>query len=137
MATWPMLIKPKNKGGLGILNLYLQNDTLLLKHLHKFYTKQDIHWVNLVWSTYYSNNKVPHATREVGSFWWKDVFRLNTLYRGVAHCNVGDESTVLFWEDTWSSDVLANSFPRLFSFAKNEHASVKSIMESPDLASRA
>jgi hypothetical protein len=37
LAAWPMVLKPKNKGGLGIINLRLQNDALLLKQLHKFY----------------------------------------------------------------------------------------------------
>jgi hypothetical protein len=33
-----MVCKPKKKGGLGILNLKLQNEALLLKYLHKFIT---------------------------------------------------------------------------------------------------
>lgn len=82
LAAWSLVNKPKNKGGLAVLNLKLQNDVLLLKHLHKFYSKQDIPWVNLIWTTYYQG-KVPHATREVGSFWWKDVMKLSTIFRGV------------------------------------------------------
>ena len=35
-------MKPKEKGGLGVLNLRLQNDALLMKHLSKFYNKADI-----------------------------------------------------------------------------------------------
>ena len=41
----------------------------------------------LIWSKYYSN-KVPHTAREVGSFWWKDILRLNTIYRGIAKCTL-------------------------------------------------
>lgn len=67
--------------------------------------------------------------------WWKDVFRLNTLYRGVARCTIGDGSIVLFLEDLWSQEILATTFPRLFSFAHNEHASVKHIMDAHDLES--
>lgn len=118
----------------GIINLSLQNDALLLKQLHKFYSKQDVPWVNLLWSTYYLD-KVPHATREVGSFWWKDIFRLNTLYRGIATCIIGDGSTVLFWDDSWSPVRLSECFPRLFSFAWSELTSVKHIMEAPDMES--
>jgi hypothetical protein len=61
-----MVSAPKLKGGLGIINLRLQNDALLLKHLHKFYNKEDIPWVHLIWDRYYTN-KIPHAAREVGS----------------------------------------------------------------------
>jgi hypothetical protein len=36
LAAWPLVTKPKDKGGLGVINLSVQNDALLLKHLHKF-----------------------------------------------------------------------------------------------------
>lgn len=38
---------PKEKGGLGIINLRLQNDALLMKHLRKFYNRADIPWVRI------------------------------------------------------------------------------------------
>jgi hypothetical protein len=44
---------PKDKGGLGTKDLYLQNDALLLKHLHKFYNKVDVPRVQLIWNTCY------------------------------------------------------------------------------------
>ena len=67
LAAWSMVQKPKDKGGLGVLNLRLQNDALLLKQLHKFYCKEDIPWVHLIWHKYYST-KVPHAAAATGSF---------------------------------------------------------------------
>lgn len=115
-----------------MINLRLQNDALLMKHLHKFYNKMDVPWVQLIWEKYYPD-KVPHASREVGSFWWRDVMRLNTIYRGIAKCTVGDGSTVCFWEDLWSDTVLSTEFPRLFTFATNETISVHDIMETASL----
>ena len=61
LATWDMVCKPKKHGGLGVINIKLQNDALLMKFLHKFYNKVDIPWVSLIWDTYY-NGVVPHAT---------------------------------------------------------------------------
>jgi hypothetical protein len=86
---------PKEKGGLGVLNLRLQNDALLMKHLSKFYNRADVPWVQLVWNKYYSA-KVPHAAREVGSFWWKDVLRLNIIFRGISRCHLGNGSSICF-----------------------------------------
>jgi hypothetical protein len=42
LAAWDLVRKPKNKGGLGVINLSIQNDALFLKQLHKFYSKADI-----------------------------------------------------------------------------------------------
>ena len=86
---------PKDKGGLGVINLRLQNDALLMKQLHKFYNRMEIPWVQLIWFKYFQN-KVPHAAREMGSFWWKDILRLHGLYRAIAHCKVGNGTSICF-----------------------------------------
>lgn len=85
LVAWPLVQRPKQKGGLGIKNLYLENDALLMKQLHKFYSKEDIPWVQQIWFNYY-DNRVPHAQRLVGSLWWKDVFRLKDLYNSITSC---------------------------------------------------
>ena len=48
LVAWHKISRPKSQGGLGVLNLHVQNDALLLKNLHKFYNKQDIPWVSLI-----------------------------------------------------------------------------------------
>jgi len=117
LASWNMVCKPKDKGGLGILNLRLQNDALLLKHLHSFYNKRDLPWVSLIWDKYY-HRRIPHASREIGSFWWKDVLRLSTLFRGIARCTLGRGDTILFWDDLWAGSILSAKFSTLIHFAK-------------------
>jgi hypothetical protein len=57
LAAWEMICKPKEKGGLGIMDFQKQNKALLIKHLHNFFNKKDIPWVNLVWN-YYPNGFV-------------------------------------------------------------------------------
>jgi mannosylglycoprotein endo-beta-mannosidase len=37
LISWNKVCKPKKQGGLGVLNLEIQNKALLLKILHKFY----------------------------------------------------------------------------------------------------
>jgi hypothetical protein len=43
-----MICKPKKSGGPGINDFNMQNEALLLKHLHIFFNKEDIPWVQLV-----------------------------------------------------------------------------------------
>ena len=88
----------------------------------------------MIWFKYYQN-KVPHTTRELGSFWWKDILRLHNLYRGIAHCTVGDGASVCFWEDDWAGDILAEKLPRIASFAMSTTTSVKKIVQADDLDS--
>lgn len=64
-----------------------------------------------------------HGSREVGSFWWRDVLRLIVLCRGIARCTIGKGDTVLFWEDLWTDNILSAKYSRLYTYAKNPRIS--------------
>jgi hypothetical protein len=113
LAAWDMVCRPKNKGGLGIINLRVQNTALLLKHLHKFYNNEDIPWIHLVRDAYY-HQVVPHAVVLTGSFWWKSIISLSDEYRSITKCEVGNGSSVLFWSDLWKDDLLTPTFLGFF-----------------------
>jgi hypothetical protein len=42
LVAWKKICRPKAQGGLGVLDLNIQNKALLLKNLHKFYNRYDI-----------------------------------------------------------------------------------------------
>jgi hypothetical protein len=76
LAKWELVCIPKDQGGLGVLNLRLQNQALLMKNLYKFYNQHDIPWVQLIWRAYQYNNTTPHSGTPRGSFWWRDCLSL-------------------------------------------------------------
>ena len=82
LADWESSCRPKEEGGLGILNVRNQNTVLLMKFLDKFYNHADIPWVKLTWTKLYSNtNTPPHAKSPSGFFWWKDVIKLFSKFK--------------------------------------------------------
>jgi hypothetical protein len=91
MAKWDLVCRPKEQGGLGVLNLILQNKALLIKNLYKFYNHHDIPWVNLIWHAYYRNSNTPHGCQPKGSFWWKDCLELLDIYKNLPECSIGSE----------------------------------------------
>ena len=134
LAAWHLVCRPRQHGGLGVFNLEIQNKALLMKQLHKFYSKHNTPWVSLVWSLY--GDKVPHAQAKKGSFWWRDIFSLVDDYRSVSLCNIGAGTSVLFWKDFWhNGELMCNRFPRLFSFAIDEDLSVADLAHVDDLGS--
>lgn len=132
LAAWDMVCKPKKHGGLGVINIKVQNDALIMKLLHKFYSKLDVPWVHLIWNKYYAD-KVPHATNPVGSFWWREILKLTPVFRGISQVRVVSSTTALVWKDLWAVDVLENSHPHAFSFAMHEDETVKNFLESTSL----
>lgn len=110
LAVWYLVCKLKNKGGLGVINIKIQNTALLLKHLFKFYNHSDTPWVALVWSSYYPN-KIPHASYSVGSFWWRNIMFVSDIFRGITSVAVDDGSFVLLWKDLWLPKILFDTYP--------------------------
>jgi hypothetical protein len=94
-AAWKMVCNSKEEGGLGIINIEIQNQALLMKYLDKFFNKRDIPWVNLIWEKHYTNNKLPGITKK-GSFWWRDVLKLLPKFKKLANINVISGKTCLF-----------------------------------------
>jgi hypothetical protein len=107
LTSWEMVCQPKEKGGLGVLNLKIQNEGLLLKFLDKFFNRKDIPWVHLLWNAYYTGRN-PHALDPYGSFWWRDVFKLSPIFRGISQSNVNNGKTTMFWKDLWHDAIIVD-----------------------------
>jgi hypothetical protein len=122
------------EGGLGVIKLSNHNDALLMKFIHKFYSKADIPWVHLVWNNYYSNNRLP-GQQNKGSFWWRDIVKLIPSFKQFSPAKALDGSSILFWLDNWNDHIHQNDFPELFSFAKNPTITVKALLHSTPLIS--
>ena len=50
-------------------------------------------------------------------------------------CEIGDGSTVCFWDDLWAGEVLSHTYPRLASFVGSDDESAKQTIQSEDLDS--
>jgi hypothetical protein len=96
--VWKLVTFPKAKGGLGVIRLRTHNEALLMKHLHKFYSRNDMPWVHLIWEKYYRNGKVPGHTIK-GSFWWRGLLKLLNSFKGIAKADFGTGDTILLWSD--------------------------------------
>ena len=128
LVAWETACKPKDQGGLGIIDIKSQNNALLMKFLDKFYNKAEIPWVDLTWSKLYENRQTPpHARYPVGSFWWKEILSLHKSFQTFATCKPGKGDSVLLWIDPWTDQalVLKDQFPQLFSFTKKPKCSIQ------------
>jgi hypothetical protein len=114
---------------LDIINLRSQNITLFFKHLDKFFNKQNISWVNLIWDTF-SNGELPQVEKEKISVWWKDLLKLCDIFKGISQCSIGNGTTVMFWSDVWNGNIMEQKFPRLYSYAKNKNILVASFLQN-------
>jgi hypothetical protein len=101
LANWEMICRPKDQGGLGVLDLRLQNKSLLIKNLYKFYNQHDIPWVKLLWQAHYNNGHLPHIGNPKGSFWWRDCLSFVQDYRDMTTISINNGKSCLLWIDKW------------------------------------
>jgi hypothetical protein len=59
LVAWKHACHSKADGGLGIIDLRVHNNALLMKFLHKFYNRADLPWVHLTWNHLYRTSKPP------------------------------------------------------------------------------
>lgn len=104
MVAWKVVSQPKSNGGLGVIDLAVQNDSLLLLSLRKFFNWQDIPWLHLIWQSYYRNSSIP-TKRKKCSFWWRTMLSLLDTYKAIATVEMKHGSTILLWKDIWSGSV--------------------------------
>jgi hypothetical protein len=120
-----MVCLPKEEGGLGFIDLNAQNKSLLMKQLHKFFNKSNVPWVQLIWDHHFTRVKLPFSGRVFeGSFWWRDVLKLLSLFKEIATPLLKNGSTCLLWYDTWNGQPWNQIYAELLSYAKNKLISV-------------
>ena len=76
----------------------------------------------MIWDTYYSDGSVPTYPTRVGSFWWRDAFKLSDTYRVVASAKVNMGDSVMFGLDAWQvggpTIPLFRRLPRFFPLSR-------------------
>jgi len=124
--------KSKSEGGQGVIDLKTQNEALLLKHLMKFFNKEDIPWVALIWESYYEAGSLPSMAKK-GSFWWKDILKLLDKFKGLARVNINNAKSFLLWSDMWNDKVPMIAYPELYSFIKSKNTILAEAKTSDNL----
>ncbi|WVZ83546.1 hypothetical protein U9M48_030683, partial [Paspalum notatum var. saurae] len=114
LAKWCILCKPKHIGGLGILNLEVQNRCLLSKWLFKLINEDGL-WQDLLKRKYLSNKSISQVSKKpaLGSF------------------EVKGGNQARFWEDYWIGDKpLMEVYPNLYRIVRKKAVTVASVLKS-------
>ncbi|WVZ99656.1 hypothetical protein U9M48_044919 [Paspalum notatum var. saurae] len=134
IVKWDILYRPKDQGGLGILNLQVQNKCLLAKWL-----------VNLLNTMACGNNsltnKYLHSTsltqvkaRPYDSHFWRGLMKIKDEVFSLGSFVVKNGSKTRFWEDTWIGDIpFKVKYPLIYNIVREPHATVAKVMATSPL----
>lgn len=132
LVAWKNVCKPKNCGGLGIKNLLIQNNCLLMKFAFKLLQQPDLPWVH--WYHYRYTTAIADNTSKP-SFIWKVVNHQLPILQKNSFVFTNNGQSTFFWLDTWiHHQPLYLAFPHLFSHSTNQTIMVSYVLQNGLLA---
>jgi len=134
LAKWDMLCRPRDQGGLGILNLHLQNKCLLAKWLVNLLNTEGI-WQTLLRNKYLNSKSLSQVTAKPNdSHFWRGLMRIKDEVLAKGSFHIKDGTAARFWDDTWVGDKpLKVSYPSLYNIVRDPQAIVSKVMSTNPL----
>jgi hypothetical protein len=128
LVAWDAVQAPKNKGGLGVKDLELQNRCLLMKFIDKLFSGEHTSWKDWI-----LNNAASFDTPTNGatSYLWRIVNDELNTYRSITVVRINSGAATSFWFDHWLPDgPLFSTHHALFSHTVMPNISVQRVFRS-------
>ncbi|WVZ49884.1 hypothetical protein U9M48_001207 [Paspalum notatum var. saurae] len=126
LIKWDQIRQPKEQGGLGIIDLEVQNKCLLSKCLFKLVNEDGI-WQTILRNKYLKSKPFGSGTKRPGvSQFWAGLMDVKQDFISLGSFHIGDGS-----QDTWcGNQPLKNIYPSLFNIVRKKGATVADVMSS-------
>ncbi|GJV73508.1 RNA-directed DNA polymerase, eukaryota, reverse transcriptase zinc-binding domain protein [Tanacetum coccineum] len=103
-VSWGNICKPKEQGGLGIKDLELWNEVLLVKQLWNVILNKNTLWVKWVKFESLKGKSIWEINAQSNSSaGWKEMLKLRDKIRKHVLWKVGDGKSVNVWYDNWNT----------------------------------
>ncbi|KAJ4820751.1 RNA-directed DNA polymerase (reverse transcriptase)-related family protein [Rhynchospora pubera] len=109
LVSWDKMCLSKAYGGFGLINLKLQNISLLIRWIWWLYKQPASLWTYIAKQLYAKrdHNIPPLAWNAQGSFFWNDIFNLRLYFQLSTKSAVTSGSNTLLWYDNWGGNIFA------------------------------
>lgn len=125
MAKWEMVSRPKDQGGLGIINTMIMNECLLVKWIWKIHQEPDQLWFKIIKAKYLDGCSFFASKSKGGSQFWQGLHKVKHLFKWGALFSIGNGLNCRFWQDCWLHSVpLKISYEMLYKMARDSECYV-------------
>ncbi|XP_071683220.1 uncharacterized protein [Lolium perenne] len=134
LVNWPAVCRPKEVGGLGLLNTTKMNLALLLKWIWRLYQDVDTIWARIIRAKYGDASDLFSGSGHGGSPFWKSLHKIKHLFKVGAKHEVRNGIRTNFRKDWWiGRGPIMDSFPLLFAICDNPDISVANALHHDEL----
>jgi hypothetical protein len=115
-VNWPEVCRPKDQGGLGIINTRFLNFALMTIWIWGLFDPNERGnlWHKLLRTKYRNADNIFAKTGQGDSQFWQSINKIKLLLKLGAKFLLGNGERVLFWTDWWLGEgPLTVRFPRL------------------------
>lgn len=134
LTKWDYICRPKDQGGLGVLNLDIMNRCLLSKWLFKLLNGDGL-WQNLLRNKYLKSKPLSHMSHKPGtSQFWAGLMKVKDQFFQYGSFKPGNGMEIRFWEDTWLGlQPLKYQYPSLYNVVRKRHSTLAEVMSTTPL----
>jgi hypothetical protein len=133
MAKWMAVCRPRDHGGLGIINTEIMNQCLLTKWIWKIEIGSDELWCKLLKAKYIHAGNFFCSNQKGSSQFWKGLHKVKHLFKWGAEYKVYRGDRVRFWHDSWVGNMpLKTQFAALYEINENQHDLVCDIWDGEE-----
>ncbi|GJU26932.1 RNA-directed DNA polymerase, eukaryota, reverse transcriptase zinc-binding domain protein, partial [Tanacetum coccineum] len=101
-VSWKSICRPKEQGGLGIKDLQVWNEVLIIKQLWKVISKRDTLWVKWINTESLKGKSIWETTAKANSsVGWKEMLKLRDKIRKHVLWKIGNGLSINAWYDNW------------------------------------
>jgi len=125
---------PKEKGGLGIMDLETQNKCLLSKWLFKLINEEGI-WQPLLRNKYLAIKTITQVEKKPwDSQFWSGLMKVKNDFLRWVSFKVHNGEQVRLWDDVWLGHTsFRERFPRLYNLVRRKHDTMQQVISSVPL----
>jgi hypothetical protein len=131
LAQWNVVCRPKDRGGLGIHDLEVNNTALLCKWRFKL-LMEDGTWQTILKWKYIGTKALSQVIWKPGdSHFWAGLMATKNQFFRLGKFSIKDGSEIRFWEDKWlGTTTLREQYPTLYSIVRHKEDTIAKVMES-------